>query len=681
MTEFSAETLRNTYWFHEAFIGFGNPTIRIRGWVTDRLDEKALAVARIYEGVSNDFDNCKKGIFRDFDSLLVEQINKHLVPIDQLVSEYEKVLNGDSQTKRVFLQELFLAVPTDDVNLSSLLYYMLVQPATQENGYYILSILPRVHNSLSFFLCLRVTHLTDESWYPEMGAKEHLDQKLSATLQAVKRHRNSSLELVYHFKNPNFYSECLELLDPAIGQLQKYSSQIGVWSPRFIEYLIEYLMYCDIQNEYSLDFVPDRVMRVLTSTYYSYDRYFARHLANMSDEKTFKYCIDKALNTAKSALNELSAISTESDLPEYLRVFAHEDRFSQSYVPLRVVDSQVIPIPDYILRTERVDEGEATFENMCLIDRNSEEKVLFSYCAGIERHSLHLNVEEDAPSDEEIEGVISSLCSFEIADYQDESGFQEWLYDSSIEIILTLLPSIGLIEGCFDVVEGIFKSVEVESTLFTGKVSKRITMYIEEGRGKQSRLKAGKYHGYKNPSHRYIHFYNDVDLFENLTLKSVVREIQGRRISDWKQKHPDSDWESEYDGGFQDDIREELGFRRSGEEWVSETELFYLIKRMLEKRDTIVIHHHRPKFLNGQEYDIYFELNSIKVAVEYQGKQHYEPIAHFGGEDGYRKTVERDRRKKRLSKQEGIKLVYISYKEEVSSELVAKKLRACGVDI
>ena len=142
--EFSPESLRNSYWFHEEFIGFGNPTIRIRGSFIYRRDEEAQAAARIYEGISNNFDHCKKGIFRNFDSLLVEEINRHLVPIDQLGYEYEEVLNGDSQTKRLFLQELFLAVPTDDVNLSSLLYHMLVQPATRENGYYILAILPRV---------------------------------------------------------------------------------------------------------------------------------------------------------------------------------------------------------------------------------------------------------------------------------------------------------------------------------------------------------------------------------------------------------------------------------------------------------------------------------------------------------------------------------------------------------
>jgi hypothetical protein len=51
---------------------------------------------------------------------------------------------------------------------------------------------------------------------------------------------------------------------------------------------------------------------------------------------------------------------------------------------------------------------------------------------------------------------------------------------------------------------------------------------------------------------------------------------------------------------------------------------------------------------------------SHRVAVEYQGQQHFEPIEFFGGEDAFRQTVERDERKKRLCDENGIRLIYVS---------------------
>ena len=77
--------------------------------------------------------------------------------------------------------------------------------------------------------------------------------------------------------------------------------------------------------------------------------------------------------------------------------------------------------------------------------------------------------------------------------------------------------------------------------------------------------------------------------------------------------------------------------------WTSE-ELVYKLTKKLYK-DYPVIYQHRPFFLKGpnggqMSYDIF--ISSLNIAIEYQGKQHFEPVEFFGGEEGYKKTVERD---------------------------------------
>lgn len=58
------------------------------------------------------------------------------------------------------------------------------------------------------------------------------------------------------------------------------------------------------------------------------------------------------------------------------------------------------------------------------------------------------------------------------------------------------------------------------------------------------------------------------------------------------------------------------------------------------------------------------------MAIEYQGKQHFEPVEIFGGKDNFEKQKKRDVLKKKLSDENGIKLVYINYWEDITAELI-----------
>ena len=102
-------------------------------------------------------------------------------------------------------------------------------------------------------------------------------------------------------------------------------------------------------------------------------------------------------------------------------------------------------------------------------------------------------------------------------------------------------------------------------------------------------------------------------------------------------------------------LRDELVMPRIGEGWISETELFNKIRDHFTS--TEIIQHGSPRFLKGQHFDVW--IPEYKVAVEYHGKQHFEPVEFFGGEEGYQNTVERDKRKLRICIANAVKLIVV----------------------
>ena len=55
----------------------------------------------------------------------------------------------------------------------------------------------------------------------------------------------------------------------------------------------------------------------------------------------------------------------------------------------------------------------------------------------------------------------------------------------------------------------------------------------------------------------------------------------------------------------------------------------------------------------------------LKIAIEYQGKQHFEPVDYFGGKENFLKQKERDELKAKRGKEHGVKLIYVNYWEDL----------------
>lgn len=129
-------------------------------------------------------------------------------------------------------------------------------------------------------------------------------------------------------------------------------------------------------------------------------------------------------------------------------------------------------------------------------------------------------------------------------------------------------------------------------------------------------------------------------------------------------------YSKEFHNSIENLARESLGFKKKGETWVSETILARIVKGLYP--NSKVIMHHRPKWLEGLELDIYLPEHSL--AFEYQGIQHFIAVDHWGGKTQLKKQQEHDERKKTLCKKKGIVLICIDYDDPLTEGFIRGKI-------
>lgn len=109
--------------------------------------------------------------------------------------------------------------------------------------------------------------------------------------------------------------------------------------------------------------------------------------------------------------------------------------------------------------------------------------------------------------------------------------------------------------------------------------------------------------------------------------------------------------------------------------WGNEYRLYMLVSKYVAKTH----YQYRCDWLGKQSYDVYLE--NHKIAIEYQGQQHYEAIDLFGGDEGLKYNRERDERKKKISEEHGIKILEWKYTVPVNEDSVLDFLNANGIKI
>jgi len=90
------------------------------------------------------------------------------------------------------------------------------------------------------------------------------------------------------------------------------------------------------------------------------------------------------------------------------------------------------------------------------------------------------------------------------------------------------------------------------------------------------------------------------------------------------------------------------------------------IETLLTNKSIKYINSFSPTWLCLQHLDFY--LPEYNIAIECQGEQHYEPVELFGGKKEFYKAIERDTRKARLCKENGVKLLYFTHYSKIKEE-------------
>ncbi len=107
---------------------------------------------------------------------------------------------------------------------------------------------------------------------------------------------------------------------------------------------------------------------------------------------------------------------------------------------------------------------------------------------------------------------------------------------------------------------------------------------------------------------------------------------------------------------------------------ISETLLYEIVKQILDGIE-VVRQNEAWKYipwLRPQHVDIF--VPKLNLAIEYQGEQHFRPVEHFGGEEGYQETVKRDQRKRELLEKHNITLICVTPENTLSPEAIRRLL-------
>jgi len=102
-------------------------------------------------------------------------------------------------------------------------------------------------------------------------------------------------------------------------------------------------------------------------------------------------------------------------------------------------------------------------------------------------------------------------------------------------------------------------------------------------------------------------------------------------------------------------LRKEHGMKPKDVAWFMETYLFEQLQK--EFSETEVIQHGKPFWLGKQHFDIW--IPEWKIAIEFHGPQHFDPVEIWGGEKALEATKLRDQKKINLSIENGVELIIV----------------------
>lgn len=123
------------------------------------------------------------------------------------------------------------------------------------------------------------------------------------------------------------------------------------------------------------------------------------------------------------------------------------------------------------------------------------------------------------------------------------------------------------------------------------------------------------------------------------------------------------------------DIAYAFNIEKRPSKWKTESSVVKMAIKIFKGHK--VIEQGSPDFLKRQRYDVW--IPSLNIAIEYNGKQHYDyvPFFHRNGEEDLFLQQERDNKKRDVSKKNGVTLIEIPYTEKNIELLIQQYITNC----
>lgn len=121
-------------------------------------------------------------------------------------------------------------------------------------------------------------------------------------------------------------------------------------------------------------------------------------------------------------------------------------------------------------------------------------------------------------------------------------------------------------------------------------------------------------------------------------------------------------------GIFQNQLnsfKEDKNLNIGDDRWISEKHLYFKIKQ--EFPGIPIVRHAKPSWLGQQHFDIYIPTEDI--AIEYNGRQHYETIEYFGGEEDFKHRKKLDRKKLEKAEENNTKVIIHKYDSKIDDTM------------
>ena len=104
------------------------------------------------------------------------------------------------------------------------------------------------------------------------------------------------------------------------------------------------------------------------------------------------------------------------------------------------------------------------------------------------------------------------------------------------------------------------------------------------------------------------------------------------------------------------------------------------VEKVLTEMNIIFEKQKRLEDMKKAPFDFY--LPDYNLLIEFQGRQHYEPVPQFGGEKQFIIQQEIDKRKKEVAQKAGYELLEISYKDKsLIKDILVRRLSVTGVGL